>query len=225
MRNYQMHKVDSSVLVAQSEPFFCETLSALLEREGYNVVGRASTLDEMTRQIRNKKPECIILETEIANNGDINAFVNEVRSNHKNPKFVLYFNNTDHKKITQALAANLNGYLHSTDRLEELYQCLTHLRTNEQYFSKGFENLLKETGLNKLDEAARAKVNLLTNRERQVLYHFAGGSTIGDMADDFGVSYRTIVNHKRNIILKLDIKNKQLYKFGQYVKPHLNFVD
>ena len=190
MKDYQIRKIDSSVLVAKIEPFFCETLCTLLKLEGYNVVGRASTLDEMTRQIRNKKPECIILEAEITN-GNIQAFVDEVRSENKKPKFVLYFNRTDPKKLTQALAANLSGYLHSTDRLEELYTCLTHLRTNQQYFSEGFKNLLSETGISVLDEPTQAKIGLLTNRERQVLYNLTEGLSTGDMASNFGISYRT----------------------------------
>ncbi len=49
MKNNEMRirKLDSSVLVAKEEPFSCEVLSKLLEREGFDVVGRANELDDL----------------------------------------------------------------------------------------------------------------------------------------------------------------------------------
>ena len=63
--DFRIRRASASVLVAKAEPFSCEVLGTLLQREGFDVVGRASQLDDLIQQIHNKKPRCVIADTYI----------------------------------------------------------------------------------------------------------------------------------------------------------------
>ncbi|WP_428655555.1 LuxR C-terminal-related transcriptional regulator [Runella sp.] len=218
----RMRKVDSSVLVAKEEPFSCEVLSKLLEREGFDVVGRANELDDLIQKIHTKKPKCVIVEANLIGK-ETNHLLKELSESSSPPKLVLYFNNSNSKELTKALDANFQGYLYSEDRLEELYKCLLYIQTQSKYYSDGFKDLIKKQGLNEIDSDTQQKLQTLTKREKQVLYLVTEGLTGYEISDSLCISYRTLANHKQNLIHKLGLdSNRQLLKFGLQIKSHIN---
>ncbi len=50
--------------------------------------------------------------------------------------------------------------------------------------------------------------NVLTDREREVLGHIAGGLRTQQIADHLGISLKTVENHKQRLFRKLDVQNQ-----------------
>jgi two-component system response regulator NreC len=224
MKNNDMRirKLDSSVLVGKEEPFSCEVLSKLLEREGFDVVGRASELDDLIQKIHTKKPKCVIVEANMIGK-ETNHLLKQLSETSNRPKMVLFFNTSNSKELSKALDANFNGYLYSEDRLEELYKCLLYIQTQTKYYSDGFKDLMKRLGVNEIDSDTQQKLQTLTKREKQILYLITEGFTGNEIADSLCISYRTLANHKQNLIRKLEIdSNRQLLKYGLQIKAHIN---
>ena len=218
----RIRKLDSSVLVAKEEPFSCEVLSKLLEREGFDVVGRANELDDLIQKIHTKKPKCVIVEANLIGK-ETNHLLKELSEASSRPKLVLFFNTSNSKELTKALNANFNGYLYSDDRLEELYKCLLFIQTQSKYYSDGFKDLMKRLGVNEVDSDTQQKLSTLTKREKQILYLITEGLTGYEISDSLCISYRTLANHKQNLIQKLGIdSNRQLLKFALQIKSHIN---
>jgi len=224
MKNTEMRirKIDSSVLVAKEEPFSCEVLSKLLESEGFDVVGRANELDDLIQKIHTKKPKCVIVEANLIGK-ETSHLLKQIAEASSRPKMVLFFNTSNSRELSKALDANFNGYLYSEDRLEELYKCLLFIQTQAKYYSDGFKDLMKKMGVNEVDTETHRKLKSLTKRERQILYLVTEGLTGYEIADSLSISYRTLANHKQNLIQKLGIEsNRHLLKFGLQIKPYLN---
>jgi DNA-binding NarL/FixJ family response regulator len=114
---WSLKKTDSRVLVAKSEPFTCEVLGSLLKSEGFDVVGRASQLDDLISKIQTKKPTCVI--TEVGLIGDASRLISALSELKKVPKVVLYVNTHDTRDISKVLEAKFSAYLHAEDQLEE----------------------------------------------------------------------------------------------------------
>ncbi|WP_037325820.1 response regulator transcription factor [Runella zeae] len=226
MKNNEMRirKLDSSVLVAKEEPFSCEVLSKLLEREGFDVVGRANELDDLIQKIHTKKPKCVIVEANLIGK-ETNHLLKELASTTNPPKLVLYFNASNSKELSKALDANFHGYLYSEDRLDELYKCLLYIQTQSKYYSDGFKDLMKKLGLKEIDSDTQQRLKSLTKREKQILYLVTEGLTGYEIADSLCISYRTLANHKQNLIQKLGIdSNRHLLKFGLQIKSYLDSI-
>ena len=154
---------------------------------------------------------------------ETNHLLKQLSETSNRPKMVLFFNTSNSKELSKALDANFNGYLYSEDRLEELYKCLLYIQTQTKYYSDGFKDLMKKLGVNEIDSDTQQKLQTLTKREKQILYLITEGFTGNEIADSLCISYRTLANHKQNLIRKLEIdSNRQLLKYGLQIKAHIN---
>jgi len=220
-RSFAIRRRDFSILVAQAEVFTCEVLSQLLKEQGYNVVGRAVELDDTIQQIRVKRPECVILESEMSGQQSFDV-VQKIRETNQQTKFILYTSKPDLPQIARAMQMGFFGFLYASDGLDELYRCFHTVSAGGCYYSTGFTTLMKKYGVDVLSDQTRNELGRLTDREREVLKMVANGYTADEIADQLGISYRTAINHKAHIAKKLDLDGcRQLPRYGISVKNHL----
>lgn len=217
----QIRKIDAKVLIAKAEPFSCEVLSKLLENEGFDVVGRASELDDFVFKIKVKKPKCVIVEAAILLEA-LARMEKPTTDESQGPKIIVYVDKPNAIHLNQLLTANLSGYLHTSDCLSELYTCWHEIQTQPRYFSSGFKHLIKGMGLTEIDSLTKEKIEMLTKRERQILNLMTDGDSGYEISDKLCISYRTLAVHKQNITQKLSLdSNRNLLRFGLQVKKYL----
>jgi len=220
-KNFALRRRDFSILVAQSEVFTCEVLSQLLKEQGYNVVGRAVEMEDTLQQIRVKRPQCVILESEISGQRSFDI-VQEMRESNYQTKFILYTSKPDFRMVAKAMQMGFFGFLYASDGLEELYRCFQTVSNGGCYYSNGFMNLLKNFGVEVLSDTTREELSRLSDREKEVLRMIASGATATEIAEQLGISYRTAVNHKAHIAKKLELDScRQLPRYGISVKNYL----
>ena len=220
-KKFALRRRDFSILVAQSEVFNCEVLSQLLKEQGYNVVGRAVEMDDTLQQIRVKRPNCVILESEMSGRRGFDV-VQEMQESNQQTKFILYTSKPDFRMVAKAMQMGFFGFLYATDGLEELYRCFQTVSNGGCYYSTGFMSLLKNYGVEVIAESTREELKRLTDREREVLKLVANGDTSDEIADQLGISYRTAVNHKAHITKKLELGScRHLPRYGISVKNYL----
>lgn len=217
---WALKKTDDTVLVAKSEPFTCEVLGSLLKSEGFDVVGRASRLDDLISKIQTKKPSCVI--TEVGLIGDASKLLDALGELKKVPKVVLYVNTNDTRDISKVLEAKFSAYLHAEDHLEELYHCLHSTKRDATYYSSCFKGLIQELGITDADTETLRVIKSLTKRERQVLYYLTKGLTGQEVARQLNMSYRTLANHKQNITQKFALDSgRHLLRQGLQIRSFL----
>ncbi len=217
---WSLKKTDSRVLVAKSEPFTCEVLGSLLKSEGFDVVGRASQLDDLISKIQTKKPTCVI--TEVGLIGDASRLISALSELKKVPKVVLYVNTHDTRDISKVLEAKFSAYLHAEDQLEELYRCLQSTHKETTYYSSCFKDLIRELGITEADSETIKIIESLTKREREVLYYLTKGLTGHEVAAQLSMSYRTLANNKQNITQKFALDSgRQLLRHGLRISGFL----
>ncbi|WP_234736959.1 helix-turn-helix transcriptional regulator [Tellurirhabdus bombi] len=218
---FALKKKDFSILVAQAELFNCEVLCQLLKQQGYNVVGKAVEMEDTLQQIRVKRPECVILESEISGQQSVDA-LRQAQDDNKRTKFILYTSKPDMRLMATALQMGFFGFLYAKDGLEELYKCFQTIDNGGYYYSPGFLTLLKNYGMNILTEDKKQQLNKLSKREKEILRLVSDGHTGGEIADRLSISYRTLANHKTNIAQKLDLEScRHLTRYGVGVRDYL----
>ncbi len=220
--NFSIKRIDTSILVAKAEPFSCEVLETLLEREGFNVLGHATELNELIMKIKTKKPKCVIVETDILG-AKIEHLIAETATDKNQPKFVLYVNSRSLDDVSLAMYSNFNGYLHTGDCLKELFDCINSIDKNtNKYYSQGFRNLIKDLGVASIDSKTLQQLNRLSKRERQIIKLITEGLGSYDMALRLGVSVITMANHRQNIVKKLELEGtKELLQYALKVRTYV----
>ena len=220
-KNFALRRRDFSILVAQAEVFNCEVLSQLLKEQGYNVVGRAVEMDDTLQQIRVKRPNCVILESELSGQRGFDL-VQEMQQSNQQTKFILYTSKPDFRTVAKAMQMGFFGFLYASDGLEELYRCFQTVSNGGCYYSSGYMSLLKNYGVDVITDNTRDELKRLSDREREVLKMVANGHTSDEIANQLGISYRTAVNHKAHITKKLELAScRQLPRYGIAVKNYL----
>lgn len=118
-----------------------------------------------------------------------------VLSMHDNPEYMV-----------QAVKAGARGYLLKDEPAQEIITAIDAVMAGRSYFSAAAAVRLSQ---------ASAPATLLTQRERDVLRHIAGGHANKQIAQALGLSVRTVETHRLNIKRKLGIDGQaELIKYA-----------
>ncbi len=129
---------------------------------------------------------------------------------------------TREEKFLQALNAGAGGYLSVTMSSREFVQILPMLAQGDFMVSKEmFEHIKNEL-------MAEQAADLLSDREREVLSLVGQGATNREIADMLVITANTVKVHLRNILHKLDLRNRQQaagYAVQQGITPYLGIEE
>ena len=110
--------------------------------------------------------------------------------------------------ITSMLRAGATGYILKDGGMDELMTAIRTVASGQNYFCKE----VSTTVMNRLmthstHHQPRGQPEALTPREREVLQLIAEEFTNQEIAEKLFISPRTVDTHRRNLILKLNVKN------------------
>ena len=121
--------------------------------------------------------------------------------------------------ISQMIQNGASGYILKKTSKAELLIAIRNIANGSTYFSSEVSSVLINGYLNKDDSSKRTAASKyfqqLTNREMEILKLIVEEKTNQEMAEQLLISCRTVESHRRNILLKLDIRNTAgLVKFA-----------
>lgn len=119
-----------------------------------------------------------------------------VLSMHDNPEYVL-----------EAVRAGADGYILKDVGPGELRDAVQAVVDGREYFTDRVTHQLSVALREELErERQRSKLDQLTGREREVLVRVAKGRTNREIAEEFGISPRTVETHRERVMAKLRIR-------------------
>jgi DNA-binding NarL/FixJ family response regulator len=120
-----------------------------------------------------------------------------ILSMHDEPEYVL-----------EAVRAGADGYVLKDVAPAELRAAITAIHEGREYFSGRVTHQLS-VGLRKEleEEQQRSRIDSLTPREIEVLIQVARGHTNRGIAEELGISPRTVETHRERVMAKLRIRS------------------
>jgi DNA-binding NarL/FixJ family response regulator len=188
------------IVLADDHTVVRQGLRALLEREGFEVVGEAPDGREAIRLIERLHPDVAVLDLAMPLLNGIDAAREIVKSNPRTRPILLTMH-TENNYVLASLRAGVTGYVLKTRAAEELVQAIRDVCKGEFYLSSGISRAVVQAYLSGSD----VPVSPLTDRERQVLQLVAEGKTSKEVATILGISVKTAESHRTNMMEKLDI--------------------
>ncbi len=175
-------------------------LKALLEREGFQVVGEASDGHEAARLAREISPDAAILDLSMPLLNGIEAGRTIVQTC-PSVRTIALTVHTENHYVLAALEAGFSGYVLKSQAAAQLVRAIQEVSRGGIYLSPGVSRVVVEASLQKV----RLPADPLTQRERQVLQLVAEGKTTKQVARLLGVSAKTAESHRTRIMAKLKI--------------------
>jgi DNA-binding NarL/FixJ family response regulator len=188
------------VIIADDHQLVRQGFRALLERDGFEVVGEADDGNEAVRLVRAHAPDIALLDVAMPNLNGIDA-AREIRRVAPETRTILLTMFSEDHRLLEALRAGVSGYLLKTRAVEDLVRAIRDVSRGGVHLSRG---LSREAVDAYLDRRPLASIEL-SPRERQVLQLVAEGKTTKEVAAALGVSVKTAESHRGRLMSKLDI--------------------
>ena len=187
------------VLLADDHVIVCQSLKAVLEREGFQVVGEAADGREAVRLARALRPDVAVLDVSMPLLNGLDA-AREIQKACPRTRTILLTMHGEDTYVLQALQMGIRGYVLKSQAVTDLVRAVREVSRGAMYLSPGVSAAVVE--------AYRTKKDLrdpLTPRERTVLQLVAEGKTTKEVASLLGVSVKTAEYHRNSVMQKLGI--------------------
>lgn len=173
-----------------------DALRVILETGGYNAVCFADELALMN-ELRERHPLCILLDVQLPGKSGLDILVELAEY----PVPVIMISGQGNIQVAvQAIKSGAQDFIEKPSMREGFVSRLEKLL--EGFSSRNADTPKKQLSLFNFPGSIR-----LTRREREVLEQITSGSSNKEAAADLGISYRTVEDHRANIMRKLGVKN------------------
>jgi DNA-binding NarL/FixJ family response regulator len=199
------------VLIADDQPLIRTGLRTLLgAQDGIEVVGEASTGAGAVTESARLAPDVVVMDIRMPGTDGIQATAQVIRQPAAPRVLVLTTYDTD-EYVYDALAAGASGFLLKDARPEELVDGVRVIAAGDALLAPAVTRRLiglfvtgAHAGLRRHD----ARLDALTEREREVLGLLAQGMSNAEISATLHVSGNTTKTHVARILAKLDLRDR-----------------
>jgi RNA polymerase sigma factor (sigma-70 family) len=195
------------VIVADDHSVVREGIRTVLEAaDDFDVVAEAATGAQALALIDEHDPDVAILDLTMPEMSGIDV-ITRLRERSARTS-VLILSMHDHPEyVLGAVRAGADGYLLKSAGPGEVRDAVRAVAEGRESFSSRVTQQLSSA---LRDEAAREtsrdRLEQLTPREKEVLIRVTAGRTSREIAEEFGISHRTVETHRESIMRKLRIR-------------------
>ena len=188
-------------LLCDDHALFREGLAVLLERrEGWQVVGQAADGEEAVRLAAELQPDLILLDVAMPGMSGIEA-ASALRAVSPHSAILALSMYGDAHYRRSMLAAGAVGYLLKNQASAELEEAIAAVQRGHAFLSPALRADQERS------RAPELELTQLTPRERAVLRLLAQSRKMREIAEEMGISVKTIETHRSRIMSKLEIDN------------------
>jgi len=177
-----------------------EGLVALLRGHGLDVVGAAGNVAAGIDLVEHAEPDVAIVDIRLPDGSGIDL-TRELLARRPDLGVVLYTGDSDAELLYSGLDSGARGYALKAGSMQELVGAIERIAAGSSYVDPRLDRIL-------LSPRATAQVPQLSPRERQIMHLMAEGLTAEAIGAKLGVSVETVRTHVRNVIRKLQARNR-----------------
>jgi DNA-binding NarL/FixJ family response regulator len=198
------------VLIADDDDLMRAGLVELLSNDPtIEIIGEASTGREAIERTRRLAPDVVLMDVRMP---DLDGIAATRQLSHADPRakilMLTIFEEDDY--VFGALRAGASGFLVKRTRPEELIAAVHTIARGDSLLSPSVtRRVIDRMAQQPVPELTdQAKLDTLTPRERDVLQHVARGLSNREIAAELVVEESTIRSHMKQILMKLQLRDR-----------------
>lgn len=201
------------ILIADDHQLVRVGIRRLLEDEkDFKVVGEAADGKDAVEQTKRLNPDVILMDVAMPGMDGMEATKRLVKKRKDPAKVVILTMHADEHYAARLLRMGASGYVVKDAAPAELAEAIRTVNDGKRFVSASLREAL---ALRVVDGLGEEPMDLLTDREFQVLGRLASGATNREIAAELNVSVKTIDAHRLNLLAKLGLRNNaELTKFA-----------
>ena len=195
-----------NVMISDDHMLMREGIRQLLEFDGsIKVVAEAANGVECLEKVVSVKPDVLLLDINMPKKNGIEV-LEEIKKNKIETKVLILTVHNEVEYLIRAVDIGVEGYILKDSESAELKSAIYHIIDGESYIQPSLIPALNSRLVNR--DSDKAKIDSLTNREREVLVHVANGMFNKEIAQNLNISERTVKNHISNIFKKINVNDR-----------------
>ena len=199
-----MQKIN--VMIADDHSLIREGLKQLLEFDGsIKVVGEASNGVECMDKLSIHNPDVLLLDINMPEMNGIEV-LKRMKDENTPIKVLILTVHNEMDYLMKAIDIGVDGYILKDSESQELKKAINAVKNGENYIQPSLIPALNNQLVNR--DSDKDKIDLLTNRELEVLVQVANGMFNKEIALNLNISERTVKNHISNIFKKIDVSDR-----------------
>ncbi|MEA3213558.1 MAG: hypothetical protein QOE70_6615 [Chthoniobacter sp.] len=195
------------VLLVDDHPTFRQGLKFVVAQTGeFDVCGEADTAPAAISECRTLKPDVVIVDVSMPGMNGIELIKMILAETPEMPILVV----TMHEETLYALRslkAGAKGYVMKSEALTSIAEALRRVADGKIYVSPTFGEQLIFKAITAIDEGMGSPVDVLSDRELEVLEKLGKGLTTREIAENLHLSPKTVETHRAHIKEKLKFKD------------------
>jgi len=187
-----------AILIADDHFVVREGLKSLISRTPkLRVCGEAVNGEEATRLFRETQPDIALIDLRMPVSDGLEA-IRGIRAEFPEARILVLSSHDGDEEIHTALSAGAMGYLLKHSSGDQILPAIEALMSGRQWLSPEATRKLQE----------RNRTETLTPREKELVILLAQGEANKQIASILGVSEETVKTHVRNILGKLQVRDR-----------------
>ncbi|WP_018222666.1 response regulator [Salinispora pacifica] len=173
-----------------------------------DVVGEASTVAEAVSRIAATEPDVVLLDVHMPEGGG-RAVLEAIRRTHPYVRFLALSVSDAAEDVIGLIRAGARGYVTKTISPDELAAAVRRVAEGDAVFSPRLAGFVLDAFAARPDvPVSDPELDLLTNREREVLRLLARGYAYKEIARELYISIKTVETHVSNVLRKLQMSSR-----------------
>jgi two-component system response regulator NreC len=195
------------VLIAEDHLLVRAGIRALLEKAGdIHILGEASNGQEAVEQVRELKPDVLIMDIMMPRLNGIQAA--EQIQNLKLPTHILLLSMySDAGFVHKALQCGVKGYVLKSSVSDELLQAVRTVAGGNMFLSSPISELIEEETTHPRASNEDDPFASLSPREKEVMKLIAEGYTSMEIGRLLFISDKTVEKHREKLMKKMNVRN------------------
>lgn len=203
------------VFIADDHAVFRTGLRILLEKEtDIDVVGETGSGPDTLDALEKCTADVLLLDINMPGLSG-NRVAQEILKKRPAPAIVILTMHEDEYYLQELLRIGVRGYVLKKSTGTEVLHALRAAYRGDTYIDPALAGLVISPYVGRAHAKKNSRLDLLTQREKEVCTLLAYGHTNTEVAEKLRISDRTVETHRNNIMGKLDLKSRaELVRFA-----------
>lgn len=187
---------------------FREGLKSLLGNvQNVELVLEATSGSQLFDQLKHAVPNVLLLDLDMENGNGMEATI-KLSKEFPEIKIIILTMHKEDRMISYMMEIGAHGYLLKDTNQSELSEAINKVHLQGFYFNPRIAEAMLKGLKNKSKTIPEVGVGInLTNREKDVLELISQEFTTAEIAEKLFLSERTIEGYRKNLLMKMGVKN------------------
>jgi DNA-binding NarL/FixJ family response regulator len=196
------------ILVVDDHPFVREGLRQLLATHpGFVIAAEAANVRAAREAVGRERPDIAVVDLALGPDDDGVELIRWLRAEHPGVRILVLSMQDEALYAERLLGLGVSGYVMKNAAGDDFVLALERVARGQSHLSNAMLERLRRAPSGRAAEERLDPASRLSAREQEVLKRIGSGLSTREIAEEFGLSIKTVDAHRRSLREKLGLRS------------------